>query len=35
VRNILEAGLDRVKTEETFSRPEKPHGNLRGSRYYS
>ncbi len=35
VRNILEAGLDKVKTEETTSRPEKPHGNLRGGRYYS
>lgn len=35
VRNILEAGLDRVKSEETPSRPEKLHGNLRGGRYYS
>lgn len=35
VRNILEAGLDRVKSEEPSSRPEKPHQNLRGSRYYS
>jgi len=35
VRNILENGLDKVKTEETPSRPEKPHGNLRGGRYYS
>ena len=35
VRNILAAGLDRVKSEEPSSRPEKPHANLRGSRYYS
>jgi transposase len=35
VRNILESGMDKVKSEETPSRPEKPHGNLRGGRYYS
>jgi len=35
VRNILEAGMDRLKAEKAASRPEKPHGNLRGPRYYS
>jgi len=35
VRNILEAGMDRVKKEEAPACPEKPHANLRGPRYYS
>jgi transposase len=35
VRNILEAGFDRLKAEKTSARPEKTHANLRGSRYYS
>jgi transposase len=35
VRNILEAGMDRLKAEKTSAQPEKPHANLRGSRYYS
>jgi len=35
VRNILEAGMDRLKAEKASSRPEKPHANLRGPRYYS
>ena len=35
VRNILEAGMDRVKKEEAAACPEKPHANLRGPRYYS
>ena len=35
VRNILEAGMDRLKAEKTSVQPEKPHANLRGPRYYS
>lgn len=35
VRNILEAGFDRVKRDEPVRRPEKPHANLRGRGYYS
>jgi transposase len=35
VRNILQAGFDRVKKEEAARGPEKPHGNLRGPGYYS
>jgi len=35
VRNILESGMDRLKAEDTASRPEKPHANLRGPGYYS
>jgi transposase len=35
VRDILEAGMDRLKTEQASARPEKPHANLRGPRYYS
>ncbi|MCJ7563888.1 MAG: IS21 family transposase [Candidatus Aminicenantes bacterium] len=35
VRNILEAGFDRLKAEKTSARPEKTHANLRGPRYYS
>jgi hypothetical protein len=35
VRNILEAGMDRLKEEKASGRPEKPHANLRGPRYYS
>ncbi|MEI8191215.1 MAG: IS21 family transposase, partial [candidate division NC10 bacterium] len=35
VRNILEAGMDRLKTETSVVGPEKPHANLRGPRYYS
>jgi len=35
VRNILEAGMDRLKAEQASARPEKPHGNLRGPGYYS
>jgi transposase len=35
VRNILEAGMDRVKKEDSARGPEKPHGNLRGPGYYS
>jgi len=35
VRNILEAGMDRLKNETSGVGPEKPHGNLRGPRYYS
>jgi transposase len=35
VRNILEAGMDRLKNETSVAGPEKPHGNLRGPRYYS
>jgi len=35
VRNILEAGFDRVKKEEPAGSPEKPHANLRGRGYYS
>lgn len=35
VRNILEAGMDRLKAEKVSARPEKPHANLRGPRYYS
>jgi transposase len=35
VRNILQAGFDRVKKEEPVRTPEKPHANLRGRGYYS
>jgi transposase len=35
VRNILQAGFDRVKKEEAARSSEKPHGNLRGPGYYS
>lgn len=35
VRNILVAGMDRLKAEKTSVQPEKPHANLRGPRYYS
>jgi hypothetical protein len=35
VRDILAAGMDRLKAETTSARPEKPHANLRGPRYYS
>ena len=35
VRRILEAGMDRLKAENTADRPERPHTNLRGPRYYS
>jgi transposase len=35
VRNILEAGMDRLKAEKSSDQPEKPHGNLRGPGYYS
>lgn len=35
VRNILEAGMDRLKAEKASARPEKPHANLRGPGYYS
>ena len=35
VRHILEAGMDRLKAENTADRPERPHANLRGPRYYS
>ena len=35
VRNILVAGMDRLKAETTSAQPEKPHANLRGPRYYS
>jgi transposase len=35
VRNILEAGMDRLKAEQASARPEKPHANLRGPGYYS
>ena len=35
VRNILAAGMDRLKAEKTSAQPEKPHANLRGPRYYS
>lgn len=35
VRNILVAGMDRLKAETTSVQPEKPHANLRGPRYYS
>ncbi len=35
VRNILEAGMDRVKKDEPARGPERPHANLRGPGYYS
>jgi len=36
VKNILEAGLDRVRLEEdTGNGAEKPHPNIRGTGYYS
>lgn len=35
VKNILEAGLDRVHPEDLAPRAEKPHPNIRGRRYYS
>ena len=35
VRNILETGMNRLKVEEAQARPERPHANLRGPRYYS
>jgi transposase len=35
VRNILEAGMDRLKEKKASDRPEKPHANLRGPGYYS
>ena len=35
VKNILEAGLDRVQPEDLAPRAEKPHPNIRGRRYYS
>jgi transposase len=35
VRNILVAGMDRLKAETPAVQPEKPHANLRGPRYYS
>ena len=35
VRNILVAGMDRLKVEKTAVQPEKPHANLRGPGYYS
>ena len=35
VRNILESGMDRLKIETIPIKPEKPHTNLRGPRYYS
>ena len=35
VRNILVAGMDRLKAETPSVQPEKPHANLRGPRYYS
>ena len=34
VKNILESGADRL-TPEGAGKPEKPHVNLRGPRYYS
>jgi transposase len=35
VKNILEAGLDRVRPEEPATKSEKPHPNIRGTGYYS
>jgi transposase len=35
VKNILEAGLDRVRPEEPVQKSEKPHPNIRGRGYYS
>jgi len=36
VKNILEAGLDRVRPDnETVPRAEKLHPNIRGTGYYS
>ena len=35
VKNILEAGLDRVRPEEEVKKSEKPHPNIRGTGYYS
>jgi len=35
VKNILEAGLDRVRPEEEVKKFEKPHPNIRGTGYYS
>jgi len=35
VRNILQAGFDRVKKEEPARGKDGPHGNLRGPGYYS
>lgn len=35
VKNILEAGLDKVKTEEPVSIMNKSHLNIRGTKYYS
>lgn len=35
VRNILDAGLDRLKAETASGRAGKPHANLRGPDYYS
>jgi transposase len=35
VKNILEAGLDKVSQEEPVSVPAKEHSNIRGTGYYS
>lgn len=35
VKNILEAGLDRVSYEEPAKSAEKPHPNIRGTKYYA
>lgn len=35
VKNVLEAGLDRVSQEEPVSVPAKEHSNIRGTGYYS
>jgi hypothetical protein len=35
VRNILEAGLDRVEIDEPAEVPGKMHRNVRGTDYYS
>jgi hypothetical protein len=35
VKNILEAGLDKVSLEESAGVVNKTHGNIRGTDYYS